>query len=632
MAQYGVVAAQKPAGAITLAIGANYQQVVGAAPAGSTFWFESGTHRGVTIQPKDGDVFLGAPGAVLNGSELITSFTKSGTAWVIADQTQEGVRHATDESAAGAERGGYPETVFVDDKPLTPVDALSKLKPGSFYFDYAADRIYLGSDPTGHKVETGHSASAFGGTADDVTVSNLTVEKYNAPAQASAIDGGSGQGWTIQHNEIRLNYGVGANVGANGKILGNYVHDNGEMGLDAGGANVLIQGNEIARNGFWSGIDVFWEGGGGKFTETTNLQVLDNYSHDNHGFGLWTDIDNTGTLYAGNLVTNNDGGGINHEISYDAIIRNNTLIGNGAADQGDGNWLWGGQVQIQNSGGVQIYGNYVDYTKGGVGIGLIQQDRGSGAYGAHTTTDNSVHDNVLIDDTGTGITGGAADYDEAGLLDGGNTFANNHYFGTDGEGFWWGDTNSFADFAAGTRETGTLAPAAAEPAAPDLGLWLSTGSATPAPVPTPAPAPTNPAPTPPAPASPAPAAGPDIAGNGRADTLTGTSGGETISGFGGNDTLTGGAGNDWLIGGAGNDRFVFGKGFGKDTIQDFYAEGRGANHDVLVFGHDVFKDFADVMAHAVTVGGNTVITHGTDQLTVVDTVKTEFHSDHILFV
>ena len=49
------------------------------------------------------------------------------------------------------------------------------------------------------------------------------------------------------------------------KLIGNYVHDNGQMGLGGSGENILVQGNEIAKNGYWSGIDVLWEGGGFKF-------------------------------------------------------------------------------------------------------------------------------------------------------------------------------------------------------------------------------------------------------------------------------------------------------------------------------------------------------------------------------
>lgn len=656
MAQYGVTAAQKPPGSIELAVGANYQQIVNQAPTGSTFWFAAGTHREVTIQPKDGDVFIGAPGAVLNGSELVTSFTKSGSAWVIGGQTQEGVRNLTDHAAPGAQRGGYPETVFFDDKPLKPVDALSKLTAGSFYFDYAADKIYLGSDPTGHKVETGQSAAAFNGTANNVTISNLTVEKYNTPAQFSAIDGGSGQGWTIQNNEIRLIYGVGANVGTNGKIIGNYVHDNGEMGLDGGGANIVVQGNELARNGSWSGIDMSWEGGGSKFTETTNLLVKDNYSHDNAGNGLWTDINNYKATYDGNLVVHNALGGISHEISYDAVIKNNVLIGNGYNSIGGGTpgnpaWLWGGQIQVHNSPNVEVFGNYVDSTNAGNGISLIEEDRGSGNRGAYLIRNENIHDNVIVNGAGNGLNGGESNINNAAYINGGSIWNKNAFHTADGH-FDWGDASTtYAQFEAATTGTNTMGSAGSAPAAPDLSHWMPGTSGGTLPVPTPTPTPT-PVPTTPAPVptTPVHVPGAEIRGDARANTLNGTANSETISGLagndildgkGGNDTLlggdgndrlTGGAGNDVLTGGAGNDQFLFGNNFGKDKILDFYAEGRGTSHDVLTFSRDVFQSYADVMAHAATVGNDTVVTHGADQLTIVDTVKSELHTDHFLFV
>ena len=57
--------------------------------------------------------------------------------------------------------------------------------------------------------------------------------------------------------------------------------------------------------------------------------MRDNHVHHNEGPGLWTDIDNIHTLYEGNLVEHNANVGIFHEISYDAVIRNNIVRDNG---------------------------------------------------------------------------------------------------------------------------------------------------------------------------------------------------------------------------------------------------------------------------------------------------------------
>jgi parallel beta-helix repeat protein len=436
--------------------GDNVSAIVNAAPVGATFFFEPGIYRGVVILPKTGQTFIGKEGAILNGSAVLTNFTRQGNLWVIGGQTQEGVRNATDAGDGVSMRPGYPETVFINDTPLKPVDALSKVVPGTFYFDYAADKIYIADDPAGKKVEAGKLAHAFAGHAGNVTVRNLVIEKYDPPAQTGAVQGN--KGWIVQDNEVRLNYAVGIKGGENSKFIGNFVHDNGQMGLGSSGAarnNILVEGNEIAKNGFWSGLDVLWEGGGFKFARTHGLIVRGNYSHDNNGIGMWTDIDNIHTLYENNVVAHNTGGGISHEISYDAVIRNNTLIGNGYG-RTEG-WLWGGEIQIQNSQNVDVYGNRIDMTGGGNGVVLIQQNRGSGTYGPWVTTGNHIHDNVIVDHDSTGNIGGGGDYNWAGIASGGNTWTNNQYYMPDvGKRFWWDGTYNFAGFKNATHETGSI--------------------------------------------------------------------------------------------------------------------------------------------------------------------------------
>jgi parallel beta-helix repeat protein len=453
---------EPPANAIHLDVGDNIAAIVSAAPTGATFFFEPGIYRGVVIRPKVGQTFIGAEGAILNGSAVLTDWTQSGNLWVIGGQTQQGRVHPNASYRPGFDRAGYPQTVFVNNTPLKPVDALSKVVPGTFYFDYGADKIYIADNPTGQKVEAGKLAFAIGGNAQNVTVQNFVIEKYNPAIQDGAIQGG--MGWTIQDNEVRLNYAVGIHLsgGDGSKIIGNYVHDNGQMGLGGFGDNILVQGNEIANNGYWSGIDVLWEGGGFKYADTDKLIVRGNYSHDNHGSGMWTDINNIHTLYEDNLVVHNTHIGIQHEISYNAVIRNNTLIGNGYGDPRG--WLWGAEIQIQNSRNVDVYGNRIDMTGGGNGVVLIQQNRGSGTHGPWVTTDNHIHDNVIVDHDSTGKIGGVADYNWPGMANGGNTWTNNDYFMPDVVNrFWWAGPNGaallgghFKDFQAASGESGTI--------------------------------------------------------------------------------------------------------------------------------------------------------------------------------
>ena len=164
-------------------------------------------------------------------------------------------------------------------------------------------------------------------------------------------------------------------------MIGNNVHHNRQIGIKGRGNNILIEDNEIAFNNFRDDYQMGWEAGGTKFVNTANLVVRGNYVHDNHGHGLWTDGVEAGTLYEGNTVTNNYGSGIFHEISLNAVIRNNRVEGNASRTSMGG-------IKIANSVGVEVTGNHVANNGGGIVGG--QDDRGG-----ILLKDLNVHDNVI---------------------------------------------------------------------------------------------------------------------------------------------------------------------------------------------------------------------------------------------
>ena len=131
-----------------------------------------------------------------------------------------------------------------------------------------------------------------------------------------------------------------------------------------------MQGNEIAFNntaGFGPGPQS--EAGATKFVFTNRLVVRDNFSHHNHGPGLWTDIDNNDCLYEGNRVEDNDWRGIFHEISYACVIRNNVVRNNGHSFPA-GTPLFvleGAGILVNSSADVEIYGNVVEGNRNGIG-------------------------------------------------------------------------------------------------------------------------------------------------------------------------------------------------------------------------------------------------------------------------
>lgn len=431
-----------PQGSIRLMPGDDLAAAVRNAEPDARFCILKGEHRLQSIVPRRGQSFVGEPGTVLNGSRLLKDFSRDGDLWVVGGQTQQGERLQTEECLPDRPRCSYPESVFIDDRPLIAVETKAKVEPGTFFFDYDADRIYLADDPTGAKVEASVAPFAFSGDASGVTVEGLRVEKYATPIQRAAIAGG--EGWTVRDNEVRLNYALGVSVGSRGKILGNRIGDNGEMGIGCVGDDILIEANEISGNGFFAGLDPAWEGGGGKCAVTRRLVVRGNYSHDNNAYGFWTDIDNIDTLYEGNRIEDNANGGISHEISYRAVIRNNTFKGNGWAFDV---WLWGGTIQIQNSRDVEVYGNEIEIGRRGNGICLIQQKRGRGRYGPYVTVRNDVHDNRITSlFRDRGASGAIADHDPKGLRDGRNRFDRNVYRGVSSLDDHWAWIDGFYDW------------------------------------------------------------------------------------------------------------------------------------------------------------------------------------------
>jgi hypothetical protein len=327
--------------------GASLQGLVDAHPPGTVFRLH-GIHVGQSVTPKNGQVFVGAPGAVMRGN--------------------------------------------------------------------------------------GISASAFGGRASDVTIVGLQITGYAPPSSGRGLRGainGEGPRWVVWGNEIHHNATVGIRLKGDGSVIrGNDIHHNGQLGIRVSEArNAVVEGNVIAYNNWQARFDWGVEAGGTKFWRTTGLVVRGNWSHHNHGPGLWSDKDNIHILYEGNLVEDNFGPGIFHEIGYDAVIRDNTVRRNGF---GHAVWLWGSGIMIASSSNVQIHGNLVEGNHNGIGI--TQQSRGSGAHGPHLARNVTVRHNTVV---GSGRSGAIQDIGSKAIYSSNITFDHNTYIGA--VGWAWDD-------------------------------------------------------------------------------------------------------------------------------------------------------------------------------------------------
>jgi parallel beta-helix repeat protein len=300
---------------------------------------------------------------------------------------------------------------------------------------------------------------AFYGTADNVTIQYVTVEKYATPAQRGAVGGDAsgafnliGTNWTVDTVEARWNHGGGIVVNSGSRILSSFIHHNGQIGVNIHGAGPKLTNSEISWNNY-AGFTTDWEAGGSKSAETDGLAVSGNYCHDNNGDGFWSDTDNISTVYENNTIVNNTRQGIHYEVSYNAVISNNVIKGNGSAPTTSS--LWDAQIALQESSHVEVYGNTIEVPAGyGNGIGIMSEYRGMGAYGPFAAAHNSIHDNTITYRASNGYSG-LVDDGTATALAVGNLFDKNHYIlkGANGSYWTWFKADTWAQFQAAGQET-----------------------------------------------------------------------------------------------------------------------------------------------------------------------------------
>ncbi|MGH2756366.1 MAG: PA14 domain-containing protein [Actinomycetota bacterium] len=410
------------------------QAKIDASPAGSTICLSSGVYRlSAALRLKD-DMSLVGPAdrsAVLSGARRVSA-VREGSYWVLTGQASLGTSSfpGTSTQCATISLGDpqgmciHRDQLFLNDVSLWQENVLSEVGPGDFFWDYGSGKIYFADDPTGRNLEiSANGGAAISTSGARVKVRGVTVEKFGNPVMSAALS--IGTDWTVENVRVRLNHGIGACTWGNGSVVRNSRIDyNGEMGACGQGDNVLWENNEIDHNNI-AAYKWWWEGGGTKWVNAWFLTVRNNFVHHNYGLGLWTDWQNYKVVYEGNRVENNEGGGIEHEISYDAIIRNNVVKGNGFGHPSRSGG-WGAGIEIATSPNVEIYGNVVEGNANA--IIAYQSPRGTGDRGIHEVRNLYVHDNTVKMSGGwNGLFIYNQAYDDSVFTSKGNRFVANNY-------------------------------------------------------------------------------------------------------------------------------------------------------------------------------------------------------------
>jgi parallel beta-helix repeat protein len=272
---------------------------------------------------------------------------------------------------------------------------------------------------------------AFHGGATSVTLDSITVQNYNTGKQNGAIQPDlHATGWVLRNVSSLRNYWAGLKAADGMKILGGRYNDNDQLGIAGTSAtNVTLDGldgdpatfdgPEIAGNRTVHAICDF-EAGGMKWV-VGRVTIRNAHVHHNACRGLWADINANGALIEHNLVEGNWAEGIFYEISQNAVIRHNTVYGNGNGQRSG--WLWGGGITVASSFGVEVYGNRLSGNYNG--ITGTQQDRTDSTPPAHLLDAYHVHDNLICAVGAGGYATGVVADNGANLATRDITFSNN---------------------------------------------------------------------------------------------------------------------------------------------------------------------------------------------------------------
>jgi len=115
------------------------------------------------------------------------------------------------------------------------------------------------------------------------------------------------------------------------------------------------------------------------------------------------------------------------------------------------------------------------------------------------------------------------------------------------------------------------------------------------------------------------------------DHLDGGDGDDELDGGEGSNWLDGGAGNDWLIIFSGKDTIVLQPGFGNDVVEGFGGHGKDGFDMIDVTAYH-FQDFmlgTDILV--LSLGDDTVLTIGTDTLTLLNTKSGDVSSSDFIY-
>lgn len=350
------------------------------AASGTTIVLRAGNyHESVTVPPTRSRITIQSyPGEAVwfDGSTVVSSWAGSGAAWVSSGWTTKFDSSPT--FTFGAKDGttanwtfvnparplaAHPDQVWVDGVAQVQVSDVSKVVPGTFYVDYAASKLYLGTNPNGKTVRASDRTTAISIRAEGSTVRGVGVRRYSPSVPHMGAVTAEKRNITIENVVIADTSTTGLFVKDPGSVVRNVTLErNGMLGASASTADSLTITGVLSRDNNTEGFNNSPVSGGFKVVRSRGVSVTNSVFTHNSGPGLWFDESVYDGTVTGNDIIDNSGHGLILEISAKFTVASNIVSGN--RDNG---------MKINDTSHVEVWNNTV--IGNGRSINIVQDNR-----------------------------------------------------------------------------------------------------------------------------------------------------------------------------------------------------------------------------------------------------------------
>ncbi|WP_256793607.1 right-handed parallel beta-helix repeat-containing protein [Terrabacter sp. Ter38] len=318
---------------------------IAVAPSGGTIVVRGGTYyESVTVPSNKSLTIQSFPSEAVwfDATVPVSGLAKTGNVWATSwrvhlDHSPTDTRGAPDYTTPGWQfvnpaypMAPYPEQVWVGGVEQRQVKSLSLVGSGSFYLDEGAERLYLGTDPTGKSVRSSVLGRAFSVQSANTTIRGIGVRNYATSVPDQGAVRTSGANFVLENVVVADSSTGGVGVFAPGARLRHItVSGSGQQGIQGHFADDIAITDSRITNSNDERFNQIPAAGGIKLTSSRKVLLSGSVITGGVGSAFWSDMACYDLTVVGNTIANNSWRGIFLELSSKAVVANNVLRDNG---------------------------------------------------------------------------------------------------------------------------------------------------------------------------------------------------------------------------------------------------------------------------------------------------------------